>query len=71
MKGVYYKIECWNDLWKDWLSFDQYFYKTEEAAQKRVDEYKEHKTGTKLRITKTEILPSKTKRKNKISTEKV
>lgn len=71
MKGVYYRIEHWNDLWKDWISFDQEFYKTEENAQKRIDEYKEHQTGVKLRITKTEILPSNSKRKNKISTEKV
>jgi hypothetical protein len=68
---LFYRIEYWNDLWKDWLDFDQYFYKIEENAQKRVEEYKDHKTGIKLRIVKTEILPSKSKRKNKVSTEKV
>jgi hypothetical protein len=34
--------------------FDQYFYKTEESAQKIIDSYNENKTGIKLRITKTE-----------------
>jgi hypothetical protein len=68
---IFYRIENWNDLWKDWIYFDQHFYKTEEAAQKVVDSYNENKTGIKLRITKTEILSTKSKRKNKISTEKV
>jgi hypothetical protein len=68
---LYYRIEYWNDLWKDWIYFDQHLYKTEDASQKVVEDYNENKTGLKLRITKTEILPTKSKRKNKISTEKV
>jgi hypothetical protein len=73
---MHYQIEYYNKLWKDWLAFDQLFYKTEEAARKRADEYKEHKTGIKIRIIQTTILdekPKRTRRKSlgtKVSTEK-
>lgn len=56
---MHYQIEYYNKLWKDWLAFDQQFYKTEEAARKVADEYKQNKTGIKLRITQTTILDEK------------
>jgi len=59
---MHYQIEYYNKLWKDWLAFDQQFYKTEEAARKVADEYKQNKTGTKLRITQTTILDEKPRR---------
>lgn len=58
----HYQIEYYNKLWKDWLAFDQKFYKTEEDARKRVDEYKEHKLGIKTRIIQTTILDEKPRR---------
>lgn len=70
----HYQIEYYNKMWKDWIAFDNHFYKTEEDAQKRVDEYNEHKLGIKTRIIKTEILTKKlksVKKKAKVITEKV
>jgi hypothetical protein len=73
---MHYQIEYYNKLWKDWLAFDQHFYKTEEAARKVADDYKEHKTGIKTRIIQTTILdekPRSTRKRNlgtKVSTEK-
>jgi hypothetical protein len=73
---MHYQIEYYNKLWKDWLAFDQLFYKTEEDAQKRIDEYNEHKLGLKTRIIQTTILdekPRRTRKRNlgpKVSTEK-
>ena len=72
----HYQIEYYNKMWKDWLAFDSLFYKTEEDAQKRIDEYKEHKLGIKTRIIQTTILdekPKRTRKRNlgtKVSTEK-
>jgi hypothetical protein len=61
----HYQIEYYNKLWKDWLAFDQLFYKTEEDAQKRIDEYNEHKLRIKTRIIQTTILDEKSKRTRK------
>jgi hypothetical protein len=72
----HYQIEYFNKLWNDWIAFDQLFYKTEEAARKVADDYKENKTGIKLRIIQTTILdekPRSTRKRNlgtKVSTEK-
>ena len=72
----HYRIEYYNKMWKDWLDFDQTFYKTEEAARKVADDYKENGTGIKLRITQTTILDEKPRRTRtkglagKITTEK-
>lgn len=73
---MHFRIEYYNDLWKDWLDFDQTFYKTEEAARKRADEYNENETGIKTRIIQTTILdekPRTTRSKNIrcVSTEKL
>ena len=51
-----YTIEYYNKLWKDWIRFDQKKYKTQQSAQDRINEYREHKTGLKLRLVKTEVL---------------
>ena len=73
---MHYQIEYYNDLWKDWLAFDQKFYKTKEAVQKRVDEYKESVPKFKIRIVQTTILdekPRQTRNRNrgtKVSVEK-
>jgi hypothetical protein len=55
MKNIY-KIEYYNKLWKSWIRFDQKEYKTQQSAQERIDGYKEHQTGIKLRLIRTEIL---------------
>ena len=55
----HYQIEYYNDLWKDWLTFDQNFYKTEEQARKRIDEYKESVPDIKIQIVQTTILDEK------------
>lgn len=55
----HYQIEYYNKLWKDWLAFDQQFYKTEEAAREAADDYKQNKTGIKTRIVQTTILDEK------------
>lgn len=68
---MYYQIEYYNDLWKDWLAFDQEFYKTEEAARKVADDYKQNKTGIKIRITQTTILDEKPRRARSKSTQSV
>jgi len=60
--SMHYQIEYYNKLWKDWIAFDQEFYQTEEDAQKRIDEYKQHKTGIKTRIVQTNILDEKPKK---------
>lgn len=62
---MHYQIEYYNKMWKDWLAFDQLFYKTEEDAQKRIDEYKEHNLGTETRIVQTNILNEKPRRTTK------
>jgi hypothetical protein len=59
---MHYQIEYYNNLWKDWIAFDQLFYKTEEAARKVADDYKENKTGIKIRIVQTTILDEKPKK---------
>lgn len=72
----HYQIEYYNKLWKDWLAFDTEFYKTEEVARKVADDYKQNKTGIKLRIIQTTILdekPRRTRKQNletKVSVEK-
>jgi hypothetical protein len=73
MKG-HYQIEYWNKMWKDWIAFDQVFYKTEEQAQRRIDEYKESVPDIKTRIIHTTILvsrPKVSKKKAKVTTEPV
>ena len=73
---MHYQIEYYNKLWNDWLAFDQLFYKTEEQARKRIDEYKESVPDIKTRIIQTTILdekPRQTRSKNlagKVSIEK-
>jgi hypothetical protein len=59
---MHYQIEYYNNLWKDWIAFDQLFYKTEEAARKVADKYKQNKTGIKIRIIQTTILDEKPKK---------
>lgn len=59
---MHYQIEYYNKLWKDWLAFDQLFYQTEEAARKVADNYKQNKTGIKIRIIQTTILNEKPKK---------
>jgi hypothetical protein len=72
----HYQIEYYNNLWKDWLAFDQLFYKNEEDAQKRINEYKESVPKIRTRIIQTTILnekPRRTRKRNlgtKVSTEK-
>jgi hypothetical protein len=68
---MHYQIEYYNDLWKDWIAFDQKFYKTEEAARKVADDYKENKTGIKIRITQTTILDEKPRTTRTKSTQSV
>jgi hypothetical protein len=63
---MHYQIEYFNKSWNDWIAFDQLFYKTEEQAQKRIDEYEESVPDIKTRIVQTTILERKTKSKNKI-----
>jgi hypothetical protein len=73
---MHYQIEYYNKLWNDWIAFDQLFYKTEEQARKRIDEYKESVPDFQTRIIQTTILdekPRRTRAKNlagKISVEK-
>jgi len=73
---MHYQIEYYNKMWRDWLAFDQEFYLTEQAAQKRINEYKESVPKIKTRIIQTTILnekPRQTRRKNlgtKVSVEK-
>jgi hypothetical protein len=73
---MHFQIEYYNKLWKDWLAFDQLFYKTEEQAQKRINEYKESVSEIRTRIIQTTILdekPRQTRKRNlgtKVSTEK-
>jgi ABC-type Fe2+-enterobactin transport system substrate-binding protein len=60
--SMHFQIEYYNKLWKDWLAFDQQFYKTEKDAQKRIDEYKENVSEIKTRIIQTTILDEKPKK---------
>jgi hypothetical protein len=62
---VHYQIEYYNKIWKDWLAFDQLFYKTKEQAQKVINAYK---PKIKTRIVQTNILNEKPK---KVRTERV
>jgi hypothetical protein len=72
----HYQIEYFNKLWNDWIAFDQLFYKTEEQARKRIDEYKQSVPDFQTRIIQTTILDEKPKRTGKrnlgtkVSTEK-
>jgi hypothetical protein len=68
---MHFQIEYYNKLWKDWLAFDQEFYKTEEAARKVADKYKEHKTGIKIRITQTTVLDEKPRRARSKNTQSI
>jgi hypothetical protein len=68
---MHFRIEYYNDLWKDWLDFDQTFYKTKEQARKIADDYNENKTGIKLRIIQTTILDEKPKRARKQNTQSI
>jgi len=73
---MHFQIEYYNKMWKDWLAFDQLFYKTKEDAQKRIDEYKQSVPEIKTRIIQTTILDEKPRRARKrnlgtkVSTEK-
>lgn len=71
LSSMHYQIEYYNKLWKDWLAFDQKFYKTEEAARKVVENYKQNETGIKLRLTQTTILDEKPKRARSKNTQSV
>lgn len=71
---MHYQIEYYNKMWKDWIAFDQFFYKKAEDAQARIDEYKESVPEIKTRIIQTTILEEKPKRnktKTKVKTEKL
>jgi len=68
---MHYQIEYYNKLWKDWLAFDQLFYKTEEDAQKCIDEYKELVPVIKTRIVQTTILEKRIKLKKSKTNVKV
>ena len=71
---MHYQIEYYNKMWKDWIAFDQLFYKKAEDAQARIDEYKESVPEIKTRIVQTTILeekPKLKKSKTKVKTEKV
>ena len=68
---MHFRIEYYNDLWKDWLDFDQQFYKTEEQARKRIDEYKESVPDLQTRIIQTTILDEKPKRARKQNTQSI
>jgi hypothetical protein len=68
---MHFQIEYYNNLWKDWLAFDQEFYKTEEAARKVADDYKQNKTGIKIRITQTTVLDEKPRRARSKSSSSV
>ena len=68
---MHFRIEYYNDLWKDWLDFDQQFYKTEEQARKRIDEYKESVPDLQIRIIQTTILDEKPKRARKQNTQSI
>jgi hypothetical protein len=59
---MHYQIEYYNKLWNDWIAFDQLFYKTEEQARKRIDEYKESVPDFQTRIIQTTILDEKPRR---------
>lgn len=61
---VFYRLEYWNELWKDWIYFDQVFYRTEEQARKVEEDYKKNVPEINIRITKSEILPKKKRNKN-------
>ena len=70
---MHYQIEYYNKMWKDWLAFDQLFYKRAEDAQARINEYKESVPNIQTRIVQTIILEEKPKRKKtktKVKTEK-
>jgi len=73
---MHYQIEYYNQLWKDWLAFDQQFYQTEQQAQKVIDVYKQNIPKIKTRIVQTSILnekPRQTRKRNlgtKVSAEK-
>jgi hypothetical protein len=75
---MHYQIEYYNKLWRDWLAFDQLFYKTEEDAQKAINYYIETRkpSNFQTKIIQTNILdekPKKKPRKNlgaKVTTEK-
>lgn len=54
--SLYYEIQSWNWLSKMWINFDLKKYSSLQAAQKRVNSYKEHKLRVKFRIVKTEII---------------
>jgi hypothetical protein len=73
---MHYQIEYYNKLWRDWIAFDQLFYKTEKEAQKIIDTYKQNVPEIKTRIIQTTILdekPRRTRSKNlarKVTVEK-
>lgn len=54
--GSYYQIQDWNSLSKIWTNFNFKKYSSLQAAQKRINSYKQHKLGVKFRIVKTEII---------------
>ena len=67
--NCHYQIEYYNKLWKDWIAFDQVFYKTQEQAQARIDDYKESVPEMEMRIIQTTILTDKPKRSKKKTTK--
>ncbi len=70
---MHYQIEYYNKMWKDWLAFDQLFYKRVEDAQARINSYKEAVPEIRTRIVQTIILeekPKYKKSKTKVKTEK-
>ena len=71
----HYQIEYYNKMWKDWLAFDQLFYKSEKDAKSRINAYMESVPDIQTRIVQTTILIDKPKRSKKqtakVTTEKV
>lgn len=69
---TYYRIKYRNNLWKDWLYFDRYFYKTKKDAEVVAKQYKKQvEPDMELRIEKTTVLnPIKSTKKAKVTVEK-
>lgn len=68
---MYYQIEYYNKLWKDWLAFDQLFYKNEKDAQSVINSYKQNNPNIQTRIIQTTILDEKPKRVRSTNIQRV
>lgn len=69
---MHYQIEYYNKVFKDWLAFDQWFYKTKEQAKKQIEFYKKEYSNFETRIVEIKILEKKPNtKKTKIAIDKV